>query len=151
MAAPSPRRVVVTGLGLITALGHTPAAFWDALSAGRSGVGPLKSFDPAALPVRIAGEVRDFDPKKVLVGKEERKSIKMMARAVQMGVCCAKLAFADSGVDRAKLDSTRFGIEVGSSLIPTGLDDIAAAARIAAIDDKNVNYVAWGQKGIPEI
>ncbi len=101
--------------------------------------------------MRIAGEVRDFEPKKILTGKDIRKSLRMMARPVQMGVACAQLAFADAGVERAKLDSTRFGIEIGSSLIPTGLDDIAPAAKLSAISDTEVDYVAWGQRGIPEI
>ena len=108
MSAAAPRRVVITGAAVLSPLGLDPSAFWQALLAGRSGVGPIQALDVSALPVRFAGELRGFDAKKIITGKEERKSLKMMARSVQMGVACAKLAFADSGIDRPALDSTRF-------------------------------------------
>src|SRR5437660_3185747 len=149
---PTSRRVVITGLGLLTPLGFDPAAFWAALMAGKSGVRALSQPGAAELPVRIAGELPGFDAKKILSGKEERKSLKMMARTVQMGVACAKLAFADSGVDRAKLDSTRFGIEVGASLIPTDLDDLATAGALCATGEPGgVDLRKWGSQGIREV
>src|SRR4051812_23573121 len=110
MPSSSNRRVVITGAGVISAIGQDLPMMWQSLAAGTSGLGPIRSLDVATLPVRIWGEVAGFDPKKIL-SKDERKSLKMMARSVQMGVACAKLAFADSGIDRAKLDSTRFGVE----------------------------------------
>jgi 3-oxoacyl-[acyl-carrier-protein] synthase II len=144
------RRVVITGAGVITALGQNLIAVWQALDSGRSGVGPIKTLDASTLPVRIAGEVPGFDPKKVL-SKDERKSLKMMARSVQMGVTGAKLAFAASGIDRSKLDSTRFGVEMGSSLIPTELDDLASAARVATDADGIVDLGKWGATGLREV
>lgn len=62
MTGPAGRRVVVTGCGVVSPLGQTTDDFWSALVAGRSGVGPITGFDASDLPVRIAGEVRDFDP-----------------------------------------------------------------------------------------
>src|SRR5438270_10135976 len=144
------RRVVITGAGVITALGQDPATVWQAILAGASGVGPIRSLDASALPVRIAGEVIGFDAKKLLT-RDERKSLKMMARPVQLGVNCAKLAFADSGVDRPKLDSTRFGIEMGSGLIPTELDDLAGAARISTNTAGIVRGGTLGAEGLREI
>src|SRR5262245_13099502 len=152
MAVPSPRRVVITGAGVISPLGSDPASFWQALLERRSGVRAIQSLDAAALPVRIAAEVPHFDAKKIVTGKEERKSLKMMARSVQMGVACAKLAFADTGIDRAQLDSTRFGVEFGSSLIPTELDDLAgAAAQCATGEVGGVDLARWGTDGIREV
>src|SRR5437764_1146124 len=148
---PTSRRVVITGLGLITPIGLDPAAFWAALTAGRSGVRPLSHPGASELPVRFAGEVPGFDAKKVLSGKEERKSLKMMARTVQMGVACAKLAFADAGIDRAKLDSTRFGIEIGASLIPTDLDDLATASALCGSGPSSVDLKKWGAEGLREV
>src|SRR3954447_19323989 len=116
MAASSHRRVVVTGLGILSPVGNDPAAFWRALLAGTSGVAPIRSLDAAGLPVRIAGELKNFDVKKVLTGKEERKSLKMMARTVQLGVAGSKLAYDDAGLDRSRPDPARFGVEIGSSL-----------------------------------
>jgi 3-oxoacyl-[acyl-carrier-protein] synthase II len=144
------RRVVITGAGVITSLGQDLPAVWQALCAGKSGVGPIRSFDSATFPVRIAGEVAGFDPKKVLT-KDERKSLKMMARSVQMGVTGAKLAFADSGIDRAQLDSTRFGVEMGSGLIPTELDDLAGAARVSTDAAGIVDLGKWGATGLREV
>src|SRR5690242_12166456 len=108
MAVPPSRRVVITGVGVLSPIGADPAAFWQALCDRKSGVRPTQALDASALPVRIAAEVPNFDAKKIITGKEQRKSLKMMARSVQMGVACAKLAFADAGIDRARLDSTRF-------------------------------------------
>jgi 3-oxoacyl-[acyl-carrier-protein] synthase II len=119
-------------------------------AAGTGGVGPIRSLDASTLPVRIAGEVAGFDAKKVLT-KDERKSLKMMSRPVQMGVACAKLAFADAGIDRSKLDSTRFGVEMGSSLIPTELDDLAAAAAIATDAGGHVDLGKWGAEGLRQV
>src|SRR5947209_1356546 len=144
------RRVVITGAGLVTALGQDPVAVWQAVNAGRSGVGPIRSLDASTLPVRIAGEVLDFDPKKLLT-KEERKSLKMMARPVQLGVAGAKLALADSGVDRAQLDLTRFGVEMGSGIIPTDLDDLAGAARASTDSGGKVDLAKWGSEGLREV
>lgn len=145
------RRVVITGAGLITPIGQDVPTVWQSLAGGKSGIGPIRALDASTLPVRIAGEVPGFDAKKVM-SKDERKSLKMMARSVQMGVACAKLAFADTGIDRAQLDSTRFGIEIGSSLIPTELDDLASAASSAATDAAGgVDLAKWGSEGLREI
>jgi 3-oxoacyl-[acyl-carrier-protein] synthase II len=152
MPAPPPRRVVITGAGVLSPLGADPAAFWQSLLEGKSGVRPIQALDASALPVRIAAELPHFDAKKIITGKEERKSLKMMARSVQMGVACAKLAFADTGIDRARLDPTRFGVEFGSSLIPTELDDIAVAAALCATGAPgDVDMAKWGTDGLREV
>jgi 3-oxoacyl-[acyl-carrier-protein] synthase II len=150
MPSSFPRRVVITGAGVITAVGQDLTSFWQAFMTGTSGVGPIRSLDASTLPVRIAGEVLGYDPKKLL-DKNEKKSLKMMAKPVHLGVCGAKLAFADSGIDRAQLDSTRFGIEMGSGLIPTELDDLAGAVS-ASTDAKGiVDLGRWGAIGIREV
>jgi 3-oxoacyl-[acyl-carrier-protein] synthase II len=150
MPPPPPRRVVITGAGVVTPIGQDLPTFWQSLASGTSGVGPIRSIDASTLAVRIAGEVHGFDPKKVL-SKDERKSLKMMARSVQMGVACAKLAFADAGVDRSQLDSTRFGIEMGSSMIPTELDDIAGATHVSTDATGKADLARWGATGLREI
>src|SRR4029077_8181127 len=68
------KRVVITGMGLITALGHTVEETWEALCQGRSGIGPIRNFDASAYPVRFAGEVRDFEPSRYLEHKEIRRN-----------------------------------------------------------------------------
>src|SRR5260370_16734971 len=68
------KRVVINGMGLITALGHTVEENWEALCQGRSGIGPIRKFDASEYPVRFAGEVRDFEPSRYLEHKEIRRN-----------------------------------------------------------------------------
>jgi 3-oxoacyl-[acyl-carrier-protein] synthase II len=144
------RRVVITGAGVISPIGQDLPAVWRALVAGTSGVGPIRSIDVAALPVRIAGEVPAFDAKKIITDREERKSLKMMSRTVQMGVACARLAFADAALARGQLDPARFGVEIGSGFIATDHNDLAAAANVAATDAPGgVDLAKWGAEGLP--
>lgn len=151
MTAPSHRRVVVTGFAAFCPVGLDHESIWKSLAAGQSGIRPITSIDVSSLPVRIGGELQGFDAKKYF-DKDERKSLKMMARTVQIGVACAKQAFQDAGLTKGQLDSTRFGVEFGSSLIPTELDDLAAAAVTCAEPDRAaVNLTKWGTEGISQV
>ena len=129
-----PRRTVLTGLGLVTPLGPT-AATWDALRAGHSGIRPLSLFDPKNLPVRFGGEVQGFDIKTYIPkeNKDGRKQIKVMARGIQLAVAAAQVAMDDGKVDKAKLDPARFGIEFGSGLLATELEDLAEASKVSVL------------------
>lgn len=150
MVASPTRRVVITGIGVLSPIGQSVGAFWDSLLAGQSGVRTIQAHDTSALPVHFAGEI-DFKANDY-VEKKDRKSLKMMARPVQMGLACANLAMKDCGIDRSKLDSTRFGVEFGSGLVATELDDLAPAAALAATDQPGVVDMAkWGASGIPSM
>jgi 3-oxoacyl-[acyl-carrier-protein] synthase II len=151
------RRTVITGSGALTPIGTDSAAIWESLAAGRSGVGPISAFDVSHLPFRIAGEVRDFAARKHLDNKNEiekamGKSLKLMARTIQLGLIAAKFAMKDAGLERGKYDPTRFGIVFGSAMIAIEVDDIAAASRVALDNaSKTVDLLAWGEKGIETI
>jgi 3-oxoacyl-[acyl-carrier-protein] synthase II len=152
MSAPTRRRVVFTGLGMLTSLGGNADATWAALRAGRSGIGPIRLFDVAPLPCRIGGEVAGFDPKKYVADKKKHRGFKMMARPVQMAVSVAEMALTDSGFRPGQLDPTRFGVEFGAGLIPTELDDLGPAARVSVnCQPGSISLINWGEKGIPEI
>jgi 3-oxoacyl-[acyl-carrier-protein] synthase II len=151
MSASHDRRVVITGMAAFSPLGFDLDGFWQALVSGSSGVRTITSMDVSALPTRFGGELPAFDAKKFFE-KDERKSLKMMARTVQMGVGCAKLAFQNSRAIRGAIDPTRFGIEFGSSLIPTELDDLAPAAVMCADPAHDgVNLAKWGTDGITQV
>jgi 3-oxoacyl-[acyl-carrier-protein] synthase II len=149
--AASSRRAVVTGIGVLSAVGLDAASYWDALKAGRGGIRTIEGFDPSALPTRIAGQIRSFDAKKY-VEKEARKSLKIMARTIQLGVAAAQLALTDSSVNKDQLDPTRFGIEFGSGLIATELDELGDAAQLSANGHiGQVDLEKWGAEGLERI
>ena len=102
------RRVVVTGIGVVAPNGIGREAFWNACVAGKSGVGPIRSFDASNHPIRVAGEIHDYDPSPYLPD-HFRKSLKVMGRAARFGVGAAGLAVADSGLSLDNEDSERLG------------------------------------------
>jgi 3-oxoacyl-[acyl-carrier-protein] synthase II len=146
---PPHRRTVITGLGVVTPVGHGAAPFWEALCAGRSGVRPITSFDASALPARFGGEIRDFDPL-AYVEKSQRKRLKVMARTIQFAVAAARLAADDAGLGAAPPDPERFGVVFGAGTIPGNLADVAPAARVS-LDGGRVDFRKWGSEGLPLI
>ena len=147
----SPRRVVLTGTGVVTPIGLDLSSFAESLLAGRGGIGPLHSFDASALPVRFGGEVRDFDPRNYL-DKKDRKSLKMMVRTIQLAVAASRMALADAGLAGGGPDPARFGIVFGTGTIPGDLADMGPAAQVAY--DESVGHIdlkRWGRDAIPII
>ena len=104
------RRVVVTGLGAVTPLGLDAQSTWDAAVSGRSGIDWIQSFDASDFPVRIASEVKGFEPEAVVGAKDARR----LERNVVLAVAAAREAWADAGVDG--IDPARAGILVGSAI-----------------------------------
>jgi len=106
------RRVVITGIGLVTPLGVGRAVNWERLLAGRSGIGPITRFDAARFATRFAGEAREFDPLAFIDKKEVRK----MDRFIQYGLAAAQLAVDDAGIPLEHLAGGRCGVHVGSGI-----------------------------------
>ncbi|PDO11206.1 MAG: beta-ketoacyl-[acyl-carrier-protein] synthase II [Candidatus Reconcilbacillus cellulovorans] len=107
------RRVVVTGMGVVTSLGRDLETFWNNLCAGVSGVSRIESFDASSLPTQIAAEIKDFDPEAFM----DRKEVRRTDRFVQFAVAAAKLALEDAGLrigDNA--DPERVGVVIGSGI-----------------------------------
>jgi 3-oxoacyl-[acyl-carrier-protein] synthase II len=102
----------VTGIGALTPLGNSAPETWRGLVGGRSGIGPVTQFDASGLPVRIAGEVRGFDPERELGTKRTRRS----ARFSQLAICAAREAVADAGLDVARRPD-RAGVLVNNAVI----------------------------------
>src|SRR5690349_21546716 len=118
------RRVVVTGLGLVAPNGVGKEAFWKACVEGRSGVRPIASFDASAHPIKVAAEVPDFDIHEY-VPHEQRKSLKIMGRAMRFGVAASSLAVRDSGLELPREDPERVGVVMGTGLVPIDLPEVA--------------------------
>jgi 3-oxoacyl-[acyl-carrier-protein] synthase II len=104
------KRVAVTGIGAVTPLGLDVPSTWRAALAGESGIGWITTFDTDGLPVRVAGEVKGFDPTQVVSAKEARK----LERNVLLGVAAGREAMADAGLNG--FDPTRVGIVFGSAI-----------------------------------
>src|SRR5213082_2827688 len=133
------RRVVITGIGVISPIGIGHQAFWTNLLAGESGVRKIASFDPSGFPSQIAGEVPaykigDFVP------KSYRKATKVMARDIELAVIAADDAFKDSGLKSSAytktpdFDGTRFGCNIGAGLISCELNELSSALSTARED-----------------
>jgi 3-oxoacyl-[acyl-carrier-protein] synthase II len=108
----SKRRVVVTGLGIVSPVGSTVASAWDSIVNGRSGIGPIKRFDVSAFPVRFGGEVRGFELEQYITPKEARRMDPFMHYGVAAGI----QAVGDSGIDFTKTDPHRCGAVCGAGI-----------------------------------
>jgi 3-oxoacyl-[acyl-carrier-protein] synthase II len=106
------RRVVVTGLGLVTPLGTGVEKTWNALCAGESGIRRITRFDPTGYDAQIAGEVTDFDPARFI----EKKEIKKMDTFIHYAVGAAQLAVEDAGLKVAPEEATKVGVYIGSGI-----------------------------------
>lgn len=106
------RRVVVTGLGLVTPLGHDVETTWQALLAGQSGAGAITKFDASEFTTTFAAEVKDFNPDKYMDPKEAKRTDPF----VWYGIVAAKEAWHQAGLEGAGIDPTRIGVMVGSGI-----------------------------------
>ena len=108
----SRRRVVITGLGCVTALAESPEALFIALCEARSGISAIQSFDVSAYPVKIGGEIKHFDITKYIDQRESKR----MDRFTQLAVAAASQAVTDSGLDLTKENASRIGSIVGTGI-----------------------------------
>ena len=106
------RRVVVTGLGIVSPVGIGVATAWDSITNGRSGIGPITRFDASAFNTRIAGEVKGFDAAQFMSGKEARR----YDTFVHFGIAAAKEALADAGIAPNPANPERYGLSIGSGI-----------------------------------
>lgn len=155
---PSPARVVITGIGLISPLGNTPAQFASALAAGESGVRLNEAYAKSDAPLRFAGLATQFtgaiddfgqlpkDRKKAI-----RKGLKVMCRETQMAVASAQLALADAGLHEASETPERCGVVLGSDYMLTLPEDYLHSVSKCAPDGQQFQYERWGEEGLGEM
>jgi 3-oxoacyl-[acyl-carrier-protein] synthase II len=131
--ASSPRRVAVTGVGLVSPLGIGNAENWDGLVAGRNGVGPITRFDASPFTCRIAGEVKGFDPSLYI----ERKEIKKMDTFIHYAMAAAHFAMEDSGLPVNDGNRERIAVVIGSGI-----------GGLPIIEETQKNFLARGPRVI---
>jgi 3-oxoacyl-[acyl-carrier-protein] synthase II len=127
------RRVVITGLGIISPVGNSVAQAWDNIASGRSGIGPITRFDAAAFPTRIAGEVRDFDVAAYLSPKEARR----YDAFIHYGLAAAMDALKDAGIGVRPDNAERIGVCIGSGI-----------GGLPMIEDTHIAYAEAGPRKI---
>jgi 3-oxoacyl-[acyl-carrier-protein] synthase II len=113
MASHQERRVVVTGIGVVTPLGHQLDVFWNNIISGRCGIETITAFDPAQFDTKIAGEVKNFDP---LPAFPSAKEVRRADRYSQFGVYAGQQALLDSGLDLARENCDEIGVFLGSGI-----------------------------------
>jgi len=149
------RKVVITGIGVISPIGIGSKPFWENLLAGKVGVRRIASFDPAGFASQIGGEVPlykigDYVP------KSYRKATKVMARDIELAVVAADDAFKDAGLkskaytDTPDFDGTRFGCNIGAGLISVDLNELTGAMA-SARDENRLNLEKWGTDGMNQL
>ena len=149
------RGVVITGLGPVCALGMGVDPFWDALCAGRTALGPIRSFDATALGPKLAGEVKDLNIRD-LVPKHYRKATKVMARDIDLAVAAARFAALDAGLttrgleeveeakDHFRIPNERTGCHIGAGLISADPAELGKALASSLDDDDAYSLRKWG-------
>jgi 3-oxoacyl-[acyl-carrier-protein] synthase II len=110
--ATAARRVVITGIGMVSPLGIGKGKNWEVLLQGRSGISAISRFDASSYPTRIAGEVRNFDPLDFI----DRREVRKMDLFIQFAVAAAQLAVEDAGINAALLEGDRTGVYIGSGI-----------------------------------
>lgn len=127
-------RVVITGMGVVHSLGCDVETFWDAIKAGKSGIGTVTRFDVTEYPTKVAAEIRDFDASAYIDKKESRR----MDRFVQYAIVAASQAVTQSGIDFSTMDPYRAGVVIGSGI--GGIDTIEENSR--TLIEKGVKRVS---------
>ncbi|MGD8884510.1 MAG: beta-ketoacyl-ACP synthase II [Gammaproteobacteria bacterium] len=129
----SKRRVVITGLGMVSPVGLTVGESWDNILAGKSGIAPITHFDASAFATRFGGSVKNFDPANYIPPKD----VKKMDPFIHYGVAAAKEAMEDSGLEVTEQNATRIGVCIGSGI-----------GGLTGIEKGHENYIKSGPRKI---
>ncbi|QDS86348.1 3-oxoacyl-[acyl-carrier-protein] synthase 2 [Rosistilla ulvae] len=154
----SPRRVVITGVGLISPLGNQVEAVWEALRDRKSGVDLLQALPSDAMSISCGAEARDFTgsisefgPLDKQLQRAIKKGLKLMCREIEMGVAAAQLALHDSGLSSDVRDPDRTGVLYGSDYIMTLPEEFAAGIRKCQDAEGRFQFERWSELGLPEV
>jgi len=152
------RRVVITGIGLVSPLGNTPEKLWAALARGESGVRELTSIPAEAFPTRFGAEARDFTgaiedfgPLDKAKARNIKKNLKAMCREMQFGIAVAQLALAQARFPLDSADLDRVGCVYGADYMLTVPQEFTAGIRSCLDEQGRFDFSQWGEKGRPQV
>ncbi len=152
------RRVVITGIGLISPLGNSPEKMWQALSSGTSGVREFTSIPVDAFPTRFGAEARDFTgaiedfgPLDKGMSRNIKKNLKVMCREMQIGIAAAQLALADCKLPLGSVNLDRVGCVYGSDYMLTLPQEFVSGVRNCLDERGNFSFSNWAEKGLPAV
>jgi 3-oxoacyl-[acyl-carrier-protein] synthase II len=149
------RKVVITGIGIVSPIGIGSAAFWQNLIGGKVGIDRISFFNPDGFACKIAGQVPPFKINDY-VPKHYRKATKVMARDIELAVVAADDAFKDAGLksraysEKPEIDGKRFGCNIGAGLISVDLNELTSAMH-SARDGDRLNLQKWGKDGMGQL
>src|SRR5262245_14472444 len=148
------RRVVITGLGVVSPLGSSPADLWSALAAGKSGISLISLLPSDRQPLKYAGEARqftgeidDFGPLEGDRKKAIKKGLKVMCRETRMAVAAAQMAIADAGFAESPMPPESSGVVLGSDYMLTMPEDYEGGMRKCS-PGGDFEYMRWGDEGL---
>jgi 3-oxoacyl-[acyl-carrier-protein] synthase II len=158
MTISEPRRVVITGMGVISPLGNSPGDLMRAIDARRSGIGPMRHVPAGALPIRHAAEawdftgaIENFGPLAKPQQRAIRKGQKLMCREIEMGVAAAQLAWADARLEEAETDRARTGVTYGCDYIMTAPEEFTAGISKCLDGEGRFDFGRWAELGLPQV
>ena len=158
MSNSSTRRVVVTGVGLVSPLGNSQESLWSAISSGQSGIQPIQHLPVDHLPTSFGGEARDFSghiddfgPLDKKLKRSIKKGLNVMCREIAMGVAAAQFALGNAQLALGDYDPDRSGTVYGSDYIMTLPEEFAAGVHECLDANGHFDFSQWGQRGMPEV
>jgi 3-oxoacyl-[acyl-carrier-protein] synthase II len=152
------RRVVITGIGLISPLGNSPDRLWEALSSGTSGVRALESIPGEVFSTRYGAEARDFTgaiedfgPLEKSMSRTIKKNLKVMCREMQIGIAAAQLALTDCKLPLGSVNLDRVGCIYGSDYMLTTPEEFTGAIKNCLDEQGEFHFENWGEKGLSAV
>jgi 3-oxoacyl-[acyl-carrier-protein] synthase II len=152
------RRVVITGIGLVSPLGNSAEKLWQALSTGTSGVRELASIPVEAFPMRYGAEAReftgsieDFGPLDKAMSRNIKKNLKVMCREMQIGIAAAQLALTDCKLPLSSVNLDRVGCVYGSDYMLTLPQEFTSGMRNCLDERGKFDFRSWAEKGLPSV
>jgi 3-oxoacyl-[acyl-carrier-protein] synthase II len=145
----SERKVVVTGIGVMSPIGIGVDDFWESLRTQKSGIRHIETLAYSPIPQQIAGEIPEFNSSNFTKTREQKKAIRVMCREIQLGFAAARLALDDAGLGEGTIEPERLGVEFGANLMLSPPEDLAEGCFACVSETEHkFQYDKWGDVGL---